>query len=384
MGNHSAFPPSSMSRLIACPASWSRSKGTEVKESDVMREGTLAHAVLENILHGERKPSEWKDLPYGFSGSDISLEMIQAVMIAVNYINYIKSLWPGKEAIEETVDLSFWGLPDVWGTADYVYRCLYNNLYIVDYKHGQGVWVPADTAQLKTYAAGAAGEDLFRYEKIVLVIVQPRYHSDPVKIRTHEMTPQELYQWVTRTLVPALNNATSDNPDLNPGLDQCKWCPAAAGCRELGEHSLAIAQLDFESLPDTGGIPTPVSPEELASVYKHLPILEAWIRNVKAKVYKNLEKGNSVEGFKLVKGRNSRTWKDQEALIQALEEAGYDESTYMCSPVLKTPNMLEQALGKEKRILKKHIQVNKGKPIIAEESDRRQAITDNSAIEDFT
>ena len=106
--------------------------------------------------------------------------------------------------------------------------------------------------------------------------------------------------------------------------------------------------------------------------------------------YKDLEEyattalldGKPIPGWKLVAGRSNRTFTDQDAAIQAVIAAGYDEAlVYDRKP--KTLSQIEELMGKKefKEKIGSFVVKPLGKPTLAEASDKREAY--NPAAADF-
>lgn len=378
MGAHSKFPPSSMGRVIACPASWSRSKGAPYKESPVMREGTLAHAVLENKLKG-RAPSDYI-LPKWAKHKDITADMRAAVDVAYEFLTSLRADWPGEEGVEEKVTLAPWGLPDVWGTADYTIRRKYDRLVVFDYKHGAGVFVPADSAQLKTYGMGAlTPETVDYYGEVELIVGQPRCAGGE-PIRRHIIPTEELIAWFEGVLKPALADATSASPTVCPSEDACRWCPAKDmnKCPEYHLAAMEVAKTDFANLAAPQPIASPLvptDPEALGRIYKQLPILKAWMNTITAAVAQATSDGKPT-GLKFVEGRGSRSWADEEKVAEYLmqEHELADDDIYT-APKLISPAAAEKLITGGRRLLAPFVVSTPGKPILVDIEDRRQAIT---------
>ena len=88
--------------------------------------------------------------------------------------------------------------------------------------------------------------------------------------------------------------------------------------------------------------------------------------------------GESIPGYKVVEGRSSRCWTDQDAALDKLQESGVDRALIYDS-VPKTLAQLEKMLGTVK--VGEFVTKPQGKPTIAPESDSRKEF--NSAAADF-
>ena len=97
-----------------------------------------------------------------------------------------------------------------------------------------------------------------------------------------------------------------------------------------------------------------------------------------------LLEGLDIPGWKAVEGRALRTWTDQEAAFRAAQELGTPEvMLYERKPVSLAA--LEKLMGKKAfQPLTTYVTVPPGKPTLAPENDKREAIKPGaSAEEDF-
>lgn len=379
---HSSVGPSGIASIILCPGMVRMQQGLEDKPSFAAAEGTVAHRIGELRLNGKKIPKTGTIIEQEGHKITVDTDMLDAVDMYVEHINSLRSL-PFKakeEKIEGKVSLDHIGIPEVYGTVDYALSIPFKTLFVRDYKHGTGITVEAENSeQLMPYAIGVAGEMLETFETINIGIVQPRTREgDQIKI--WETTPDHLVKWANTVLKPTVKLALSDNAPLVPGEKQCQWCKAKGVCPALAKQALTIAQADFAEYADftPDEIVETVSIEKITEVYKQLPLLKSFIKAVEARVFNELSIGNRVEGFKLVKGRRSRDWKDELEAVNTLEELGIDP--YLTKVV--SPAQAEKLTDKQgKEVIKKLVEYTDGTPSITTEDDKREAIT--SASEDF-
>jgi len=379
---HSPVGPSSLAAIILCPGRVRMSEGIKDTTSFAAAQGTVAHEIGEKKLKGKRYPKVGISKIQDGHEIDIEKDMIDAVKVYVNHINSLKKGMDlhYTESIETSNSLAFLGLPEVFGTADYSLSIPFHTLYIRDYKHGSGVMVEAEgNPQLMAYALIAGQEMIETYDKINMGIVQPRTRDgEPIKV--WETTPKDLLAWANDVLTPTVNLALSDNAPLNPGSKQCQWCRAKDICPVLAKKAMTIAQEDFKDFadfkPDQVVGSTPI--EQVAKVYSQLPLLKQFIKAVEARVFNTLSVGDPVKGFKLVKGRRSRSWGDEIKAVKTLRQLNIDPYEMK----LLTPAKAEKQLDKDgKKEVKRLISVSEGKPSIVKETDKREAIT--TAKDDF-
>ena len=88
--------------------------------------------------------------------------------------------------------------------------------------------------------------------------------------------------------------------------------------------------------------------------------------------------GQAIAGWKLVKGRSDRVWKDPKKAAEALTSAGVGSDKIYTPMELISPAQVEGLLGKEKFAELMSDVVTKGdaRPTLAPENDRRRAVND--------
>ena len=86
-----------------------------------------------------------------------------------------------------------------------------------------------------------------------------------------------------------------------------------------------------------------------------------------------------------MEGRSIRKYVgSEEEIVRQCEGAGYDQALLYERKLLTITNM-EKLMGKKQfaEVLGAYVEKPEGKPTLAPESDKRPAITNNSAAEDF-
>lgn len=301
---HAIFSPSQLPRIMRCTASVHESKFVPLQESSsYAKHGTMLH---------ERVPRVWKK---GKSQIiDLELEDQNYVMDCIDYLKSVLETIKGEYTIvfEGKVDLTPFGLPDVWGTADVIIHDVENNiLHVIDWKFGHGVKVFAFmNEQALAYGAGAAGYPAL-VEDVHIHIVQPpldHYESFIIKY-------EELCKWVFEKLAVALAEAQSTTPRYVPGEKQCKFCPASMKCRARHSDTVEKAQHIFKAVSKTAQ----VRPEELAALLKKADDVSEYVKKLRTFAVSELEHGRQIPGYKLVSGRSNRKWKDPEQAEAWLE-----------------------------------------------------------------
>ena len=375
MTAHAKLSASSAARWLACPPSVKLSEGIPDKSSKFAAEGTLAHALAENLLQGFLEPelnkiryervrkrliesSLWEGEPLYAREMDGFVEQ---------YADYVKQTAIGCKApfiaLEKRVDFGRW-VSEGFGTAD----CIIisgDTMHIIDLKYGKGVPVSAeDNAQLKLYALGAlnAYQMLYDIQHVALSIVQPRLGN----ISEWEISTKELLEW-GEWVKGRAELANDGRGDFAVG-DHCRFCPARATCRARADHNIQLAGF------------TKVAPETLQNAeighYLEQGIqVAAWLADLEEYALRACLEGKDIEGWKAVEGTSRRAWTDQEAAFKAFIASGVDEAMlYERKPISLAA--VEKLIGKKAfGAFAEFVHKPPGKPTLVQASDKREAIT---------
>jgi len=367
--SHSRFGPSAASRWLRCPGSVSLSEGIADESSAFAEEGTQAHALAEYCLTNIVDAAK--------AEGDYPADMRDAVQV---YLDYCRGLGGDQRLIETLVDFSEW-VPEGFGTADYIAIHFDSaSIDVVDYKHGMGVKVNAENnPQGMLYAIGAMREVdyLVEVETVRIHIVQPRLdHIDTWEVSATALT--EFGQIASR----AAEKALQPDPPFSPGEVQCRFCKANAICPARHEANIALAREEFGVLP----APATLSLEQIAAILPRLPDFEAWAKDVRQYAEQQALAGEHVPGFKLVEGRSVRQWRDEQAVIDALTEQGFSTDDYTSRKLIGLGAMEKLLGGKKaaKPFLDAMTVKPEGKPALVPDSDKRPALEQHSAADDFS
>lgn len=114
----------------------------------------------------------------------------------------------------------------------------------------------------------------------------------------------------------------------------------------------------------------------LAELYDEVEFMEMWCKAVRKRIYDDLHRGVEIPGLKLVQGREgNRRWSVDEAqLIDIIKK--HNIEGVLVETVL-SPTQAEKALKKKEgwEHLDKLVERPAGKPVIAREGDKREAIS---------
>ncbi len=341
---HARLSPSKSKRYMLCPGSVAREeampKGKEV-ESPAAREGTRAHQLLETCLSpfNMRRPKDVPELTDVVGTWKPDMEMVNYIQETIDYIGAQQSAFlpsPSTVQTELKVDPEFvTKCPEQTGTADIIIFSKHKGvLEIADLKYGRGLRVdPEDNPQLVLYAAGVIAEmavqDLEGIEKVVCTIMQPRIPTERGTNRSVSY-PLEGILDKARMIGQAGLLALSGKGPIVPGDEQCRWCGARAECAERREWALQSSGVVFgpvdekspEDLRDeligaADADPASLTDEALSSILDGIPAIEAYCRDMKVEARARLERGRQLPGYKLVAGKRTRKWLQDETKIHA-------------------------------------------------------------------
>ena len=366
--SHALLGASSAKRWLECPPSARATEAAENEASPFAEEGSRAHLLAEYKLKGILGlPQE--PLP---DDAEFDPEMEECTD---DYAQFCAGLWAdaGKgsvPAVEARVDFSRY-VPEGFGTADFA---LVGDgfIHIVDLKYGKGVPVSAvENPQMKLYAIGAiaAYGDLFEIDDVRMTIFQPRLGN----VSTFETTRKELEEWAENYVKPRADLAWKGLGEFKEG-EWCRFCRIRARCRKRAEANLELAKLEFKD-------PATLTDAEIAEVLSKSEELSSWANDVREYALAEALKGKRFPGWKVVEGKSTRRFAEEEAVAKAVLALGKDP--YRRS--LLTITDMTKLLGKKgfDDALGGLVEKPRGKPTLAPESDKRPEFAVDSARNDF-
>lgn len=381
MTTHSKiFSPSSAYRRLACPGSARMEAGLPDTPSQYAEEGSAAHALAERCLRMDENAARYKGrvlvrVKDGWSmlqagtkrndGFEVTTGMAEAVQAYLDFVRSFRS--PASTVmIEQRVQVT----EECYGTADYIDAAAFGRIMAADYKHGVGVAVsPEGNPQAMIYALGAVLASPFDHDDVYICIVQPRCREgDPIK--TWKTTVSELYKWRDTVLLPGIERCKDPAAPLAAG-SHCKFCKALGGCPEVNKEAMSVAPMH-----EPGGLPFPtmLTNDHLALILSKKDMVSSWLSEVEALALRKIEQGESVPGFKVVAGRNSRDWTDEAVAENQLESVLADRAY---ERKLLSPAKAEKAFkecGLDGKALAPLITTTPGKPTLAPADDKRPAL----------
>lgn len=376
---HALLSASSAHRWLYCTPSARLEESLPDTTSEAAREGTLAHALCELKLRHYFFTADFGKRKYNAAVKKLQKDPLWQAEMDRNtdvYLDYIRSTALAMPAaptvrIEQQVDYSAYA-KDGFGTAD----CLLlggNTLTIIDFKYGRGVRVDAEeNPQLSLYALGVyeAYKLLYNIQDIKLVVVQPRLDN----ISEWTITLQELLTFGVFVKSRA-ELAYKGGGDYAPSPETCRFCRAGATCRARSDHNVKLAF-------GVGEMPPLISDAEVGDRLSKLEDVANYQKALQEYALSRCLEGAKINGWKAVKGRSTRAWTDQDAALEALQDAGIDHAV-LYNQVPLTLAQIEKTLGSKKmgELVGEYITKPPGKPTLVKESDKREAITNKVTAE---
>jgi hypothetical protein len=381
--DHALLSPSGAYRWLQCTPSARLEEGFPDTESVFAKEGTLCHTIGELHLQlylGITSDSLFKKRLAALSSHELYSGELQEHAEA--YADFVASMYekakegtPDAELlIEARFDITEY-VPEAFGTADAVI-IEDRKLHVIDLKYGKGVAVSCENnPQMKLYALGAYLRFgwLYGFDTVSMTVYQPRLDN----VSTSEIAVAELLRWGEEELKPAARQAYTGEGEHRPG-EHCRFCKARVRCRAHAEEQLKLAAYDFRD-------PALLTDEELADILRRADAFTSWLKATGEYALAEALKGKHWPGFKVVAGRSTRTYADENAAAAYLIAQGYRADDIYQRSLLGI-TALTQALGKKQfeALLGGYLIKPPGKPTLVAESDPREELRGEAeAARDF-
>lgn len=367
-------------------------------------EGTAAHFLASTCLEqkadaatfiGRRilvheKATNWTEhCSFGLysTGRDFEVDADMAGFVQVYIDNVLQRVNGGDLMVEQRVEFSrFVDVPDQFGTADAITLSEDGfHLQVHDLKYGRGVRVDAEqNEQMMLYALGSYDQfaALGDIQRVTLYIHQPRLeHLSQWEISIEDLLAFGLHaQAAALKAMDIVDTTLVGLQDLTPGEKQCKFCKAKATCPKLQQSITAAIGADFEVIETTPVTALVSSAPDLAYCMSKVELVEQWCKAVRAETERRLLEGTPVAGWKLVQGtQGNRAWVDKaqaEAVLKSMRikhEEMYDYE--IVSPTTAEKLFKAKVIGpRQWPALQQIITRAAGKPSVAPESDKREAL----------
>lgn len=371
---------------IHCPGSYQlEQKAPEKESSEYADEGSMLHAAMELLIADDPQDDETLDQVMnelvgqnmGYEGHEITEEHLDEKLYpAFNAWVRIKDRWGLHDwNIEQKLSLGT-VIEGAFGTSDLIGVDKHHDLHVLDWKFGDGVPVEVEgNYGMGFYAAGVFYDPSPEMEEFLagvrknchvhFHIVQPRRGFPDDNPWQHWRTSE---QWVEDFLdraVEAVKLALSDNPPCKAG-SWCRWCAGKPAC---GLHQTMAS--DALTAKPSGSL----TAIELAKWYDIALQLEPWIKEIKTLVKTEMEGGVPVPGFKLVKGRSTRYWAEEQEVEQILRKSKVPVAKIFKKTLISPAQAEKQVPKLFAKKLKNHVNFKKANLAVAPDSDKRPAVT---------
>ena len=379
---HAKLNSSGAHRWMNCPGSVKISEQFPASSSIYADEGTLAHDAAEQLIKSGKVSAAHKKKINTFyeEHPELSGDADQVIKTLEPYVDFVKEEFTdavmqdgGAQLLtEQRVDLTAW-IPGGFGTTD-VAIIGGKTLHIIDLKYGKGVPVFAEgNPQLRLYALGTLAmlEMVYDIDEVKMTIYQPRIDN----VSSDTISAVELKSWGENEVKPAAELALSDNAPFAAG-SWCQFCPARQQCRTRAENYMSLAEYKKKAL---------LSVEEIGKILGDVDGLVKWAEDLKEGALTRALEGENFPGWKVVEGRSIRKYSGTEdEIVRQCEGAGYDHALLYETKLL-TVSAREKMMGKKQfaEVLGDYVEKPAGKPTLAPESDKRPAIVNATAAEDF-
>lgn len=434
MSRHARNAPSASHRWMNCPGSLEACKDMTEDPANLEAAcyGTGAHAFSEKTLRAGSDHVDERHLGetfrYRFNGRPAELTVDADFIEHVNvYLARIMELsrQGGKLTLEQLVRLDCIS-PNMFGHMDALIDAG-RRIVVADLKFG---FVPVYLAenpdallfeafheadintQLLCYAAGALEMLDWLPQEVQLEVIQPRcFEVEP--IQSIVVPTAFVEEWVDTIAKPAAAATYRVDAELKAG-EWCRFCPAKMTCPAFHSHNSALVTIDFQEfvekpspamLPDIDSLST----DQLLSILRWTPILDAFLREVNAHAFQLMLSGSdALQGYyKLVRGRGTRyfPWSTyDEGVIElsaailkrmaedepglTIEDAERVFKTEVLRNItvpiaLRSPKQIEDLGGAYKAVVKEFALKRQGNLTLAVDSDRRHGVKPLTEFEDM-
>lgn len=350
---------------MQCPGSAAMSAAGPDHSSEAARRGTACHTLLGVWLRGEDiAPLVGVIEPE--TDIEITADMVAMVKDVAKWLfHYVASHDPMPVVRNEArveVGRAFGCPDDLFGTADLI-AVSDDEILVADAKFGFIDVDIEENEQVSLYTMGVAEEYGWPDKSYKLVILQPQ-STPPWKVEV--LTRAELEDRRQR-YVPRVKAALQPSAPLVPTESGCEWCPAAGRCPALHHRVGEVAARVFASPPES------LSLDALGLILDDAKLVRKALDAAEAYALESMTLGQRVPGWKRVRSRPHRQWKDEaEAEAFLLDRAEPEE--IRTAPKLISPAQAEKLLNLPRHALDEIAPAPEGSPTLARERDPRPAI----------
>lgn len=350
---------STAARRIGCPRSYALEQlvPQDDRGSIYAQEGTALHELMAIALEKDIEPTTL--LPFTFTsereGWSFTVDQELWADKGESALQAFDAFVADQEArlgdtmrfmIETRVE--FPGIPGAFGTADIIGRCG-DEIFVLDWKFGQGIVPAEENKQLMFYACGAmnTARDFFLNMHIhpatpvTVAILQPA-RPGGIDVWTTTLLHLHHYEEHLQATIKTIREQ-----GLKAPIQDGPWCKFAR-CKPMCPlHVGAAAKLAerFTDLKAAVEGKTPINnmPERLADLLELADLVEDWCKEVREQAHANAERGMTIPGWTLEPGRKGpRKWAvDEDEVIATFTapEFGLDADTVAPRKVLTLPQV---------------------------------------------
>jgi len=375
------YSPSKSSTWLNCPLSTLFNDGTSQESSPQAEFGTQCHelgaALISKSLNLIDYDSEVKPIDELIKELDMYSDDLQEIAdgyadFVINTIEFEKKRSDSEPlvVIEQHLDMNF--DEDAGGTLDcgIISSVDGGTLTVIDLKTGRTPVQAFDSStgmfnsQLGIYALYfyKAYKDLYPVKKVRLVIYQPVISNTS----DYEISIDELLQFESNVLIPAVGRTKVGNPEATPGK-YCRYCAGKAICAKRAENSMEIFQ-------ETNRTLSTLTDVEIEALLPKLDEMIQFAEDMKEFALKKAINGHKWSNFKLVHSKGSRKITDEEAVIKACEEVKIDP--YAPKKVAGITELTKR-IGKDKinSLIGAYITMQAGSIVLVPKTDPREEAT---------
>ena len=370
---HSPLGASSAERWMNCPGSVNIIKSIvglpEPSDPEYRLEGTAAHEAIAYCLSGSGFEA-WEVIGQKFVGVTVTKEMADAIQVFIDAAN---ALAAGADKTFVEAKISSPDHPMFYGTVDFA-AVKDGTLYILDYKHGQGIVVPTqDNPQMMYYAYGI----LLQHpdvRRVSMQIIQPR-----VPFRNDEpwvVAAEDIAQWAETKMFPAMERTKTDNT-LATG-EHCRFCPAkdALACPAMNKL-LAEMEENVAINPTVADFPE----KDLVAHWAKISAVKMYLAAIQKETLRRLMANQMADNgvCKLVNQKANRVWKAE--AIDVFKSRFGDKAWN--APEFKSPAEMEKVDADAKAMVKTYAYTPQSGLTVVDIDDKRPAVIVKTATEAF-
>jgi len=356
--------------------------------SEYAREGTAAHEVAQRCMETWMDEAVSTMSPHQLIDEEMENGWVVTEDMAEHVLNYINMIYADLKpyltdavAIKDLLKIEHkfnlkWIHKNMFGTCDAMLYIPFVLLKVYDLKYGAGVSVEVKENKQAMYY-GLGGAQIGDVKEIELIIYQPRAPHKDGACRRWIISPNDLSNFGIQLKAKAMKTFANDAKRV--AGDWCKFCPAISQCDAALKKVQEVAMVDFgkssaTTLPDA----TRMDPKTLGKILKFVPFIDDWLKQVTGHAQALAESGQHIPGYKLVKKRSNRKFKDVEIAETQLDMLYGDE---VFVKKLKPLGQLEKIADK-KEIDDLCYKPEAGSVLVPEDDSREPVKA--SAIEDFS